>query len=306
MISFSGILYFIFSLILAPALPGLINKVKAFFGGKQGPPVLQLYYDMAKLLRKSAVYSRTSSLITRIAPFAILLSTVAAGLLVPLVFENAAIFFTGDVILMAYLLGFGRFMMVLAALDRGSAFEGMGASREVFYSALVEPAFFCGLLVLIQETSETSLSGIFAKLNIEFWQQNPALLFLLASSWMIVLLTENSRIPVDDPNTHLELTMIHEVMILDYSSKDLALIEYASAFKLMLYANLLVNLVISGQALGLAAKVLAFVAGLLFIAVVIGVIESCIARLRLIHVPKFIVGSGALGIIALILKIAGN
>lgn len=302
----TAVAFFLLSFLAAPLLPGIINKVKAFFGGKQGPPVLQLYYDIAKLLRKSATYSQTTSLVTRIAPFAILFSALAAGLLIPLAFTGAAVSFAGDVILMAYLLGIGRFFMVLAALDTGSAFEGMGASREVLYSALAEPAFFCGLLVLIHETAEISLTGIFARLTVDFWRQNPAILFLIASSWMIVLLTENARIPIDDPNTHLELTMIHEVMILDYSSKDLAMIEYASAYKLMIFASLLVNLVFSGQSLGIVARVGVFVAGLLLITLIIGVVESTIARLRLIHVPKFIVGSGALGIIALILKLAGN
>ena len=298
--------YAVVSLLLAPAFPGIINKVKAFFGGKKGPPVLQLYYDVYKLMHKSSTYSRTTTSVTRIAPVAIFFSTVGAGLMVPLAFRDSLISFSGDVILLAYLLGIGRFMMVLAALDTGSAFEGMGASREVLYSALAEPAFFCGLLVLIHETSEISLSGIFAKLSSEFWQQNPAILFLIAASWMIVLLTENSRIPVDDPNTHLELTMIHEVMILDYSSKDLAMIEYASAYKLVIFASLLVNVIFSGQGLPIIHQIAAFAGGILLIAVVIGIVESTIARLRLIHVPKFIVGSGALAIIALILKFAGN
>jgi len=304
--SFVSATYALLFMLLAPVFPGIINKVKAFFGGKKGPPVMQLYFDIFKLLQKSSTYSNTTTAVTRIAPFAVLFSTLAAVLMIPLCFRNSVVAFSGDVILMAYLLGIGRFMMVLAALDTGSAFEGMGASREVLYSALAEPAFFCGLLVLVHETSEVSLSGIFAKLSSEFWQQNPAILFLIAASWMIVLLTENSRIPVDDPNTHLELTMIHEVMILDYSSKDLAMIEYASACKLLLFATLLVNVIFAGQGLPILAQTGVFVAGILFVAVVIGVIESTIARLRLVHVPKFILGSGALAIIALILKFTGN
>lgn len=306
MINPQAIVYFLISLLVAPMLPGLINKVKAFFGGRKGPPVFQLYYDLAKLLRKSMAYSRTTTAVTRIAPFVVLFSTLGAGLVIPLAFRDSVISFAGDVILMAYLLGIGRFFMVLAALDTGSAFEGMGASREVLYSALVEPAFFCGLLVLVQQTSEISLSGIFAKLAVDFWQANPGILFLLASSWMIVLLTENARIPIDDPNTHLELTMIHEVMILDYSSKDLAVMEYASAYKLMLFSCLLVNLIFSGQNQPVLLQMTLFATGIVLIALVIGIVESTIARLRLINVPRIILGSGALGIIALILKLAGN
>lgn len=306
MINTASMGFFIISSLLAPVLPGIINKVKAFFGGKKGPPVLQLYYDVFKLLRKSATYSQTSTTVTRIAPFAILFSTLGAGLLVPNFFRAAFCSFAGDVILMAYLLGIGRFFMVIAALDRGSAFEGMGASREVLYSALAEPAFFCGLLVLVNETGQMSISGIFSGLSFDLWRQNPAIMLLIAVSWMIVLLTENARIPIDDPNTHLELTMIHEVMILDYSSKDLAMIEYASACKLWLFSSLLTGLIINAGDLPSIAHIPAFIFGMLFITAVIGVIESTIARLRLIHVPKFIVGSGALAIIALILKIAGN
>lgn len=306
MINPLSLVFFAVSLLLAPILPGIINKVKAFFGGKKGPPVLQLYYDIVKLMQKSATYSQTSTVVTRLAPFVILFSTMAAGLLVPNFFRDASFSFAGDVILMAYLLGLGRFFMVLAALDRGSAFEGMGASREVLYSALAEPSFFCGLLVLINETGSLNMSGIFSRLSFVFWQQNPAILLLIAGSWMIVLLTENARIPVDDPNTHLELTMIHEVMILDYSSKDLGLIEFASAFKLWIFSSLLVSLTISAHSLPLSLQIPLFAAGMLAVAITIGIVESTIARLRLIHIPKFIVGSGALAIIALILKLAGN
>ena len=267
MINPTSVLWFFLSLVLAPALPGIINKVKAFFGGKKGPPVLQLYFDLFKLMHKSATYSRTSTVVTRLAPFAILFSTMGAGLLVPVFFRDACCSFAGDVIFMAYLLGIGRFFMVIAALDRGSAFEGMGASREVLYSALAEPAFFCGLLVLINETGDLSTSGIFAKLSFSVWQQNPAIMLMIAVSWMIVLLTENARIPVDDPNTHLELTMIHEVMILDYSSKDLAMIEFASAFKLWLFSSLLVGLIISPQSISSPAFLPVFISGIIFIAV---------------------------------------
>ncbi|MBU1106575.1 MAG: NADH-quinone oxidoreductase subunit H [Candidatus Riflebacteria bacterium] len=293
-------------ILLSPLLLGVINKTKAFFGGRQGPPLLQLYFDLGKLLGKTSVYSETTTVVTRIAPFAILFSTLAAALLVPVAFRNAGLSFAGDVILLAYLLGIGRFFMVLAALDTGSAFEGMGASREVLYSALAEPAFFCGLLVLINETSQIGLSSIYARLTTDFWWQNPATLLLLSTSWMIILLVENARIPIDDPNTHLELTMIHEVMILDYSGKDLALIEFAGAVKLAIFSSLLVGLIFGCQAQSLPLQLIIFAAGMLLVSIVIGIIESTIARLRLLHVPKFIVGSGALAIIALILKLAGN
>jgi len=306
MISLPSILICLATIVLAPLFPGVINKTKAFFAGRQGPPLLQLYYDIIKMLQKTSVYSETTTVVTRIAPFAILFSTLAAALLVPVAFRNAGVSFSGDIILLAYLLGIGRFFMVLAALDTGSAFEGMGAAREVLYSALAEPALFCGLLVLINETSQTSISAIYEKLTVESWWQNPTTFLLIAASWMIVLLVENARIPIDDPNTHLELTMIHEVMILDYSGKDLALIEFAGAVKLAIFSSLLVGLVLSGQELALPTQLLVYAAGMLLVSIVVGIVESTIARFRLLHIPKFIVGSGALAIIALILKLSGN
>ena len=306
MISILSLAICLLMVLMAPLLPGIINKTKAFYAGRQGPPVLQLYFDIGKLLRKTSVYSETATVVTRIAPFAILFSTLAAALLVPVAFRNASLSFAGDIILLAYLLGIGRFFMVLAALDRGSAFEGMGAAREVLYSAMAEPALFCGLLVLINETSQISLSGIYAKLTTQYWLENPATLMLIATSWMIILLVENARIPIDDPNTHLELTMIHEVMILDYSSKDLALIEFASAVKLAVFSSMLVGLVFGCQTISLPMQLTVFAAGMLLVCVIIGTLESTIARMKLLHIPKFIVGSGALAIIALILKLSGN
>ncbi len=298
---------FLLSLIAAPIVPGIINKTKAFFGGRQGPRVLQLYYDLAKLLRKVETYSLTSSALTKIAPVGIILSTLGALLLAPTFFNPAVISFSGDIILLAYLLGVGRFLMVTAALDRASAFEGMGASREALYSALAEPAFFGGLLIMIHETGAMSLSEVFKGLSSSFWFENPAILLLVACSWMCVLLVENARIPIDDPTTHLELTMIHEGMILDYGARDLGLIELASALKLWIYAGFIVSMSINGEVMSSAvAQVVAYFVGIFGMAVLVGVIESIIARLKLIYIPKFIVGSGALAVIALILKVVGN
>lgn len=301
------IAYFLLSIIAAPIVPGVINKTKAFFGGRQGPRVLQLYYDLAKLLRKTETYSTTATALTRFAPVGIILATLGALLLAPTFFNPAVVRFSGDIILLAYLLGMARFLMVTAALDRGSAFEGMGASREALYAALAEPAFFGGLLIMIHETGALSLTEIFKGLSISFWSANPAILLLIACSWVCVLLVENARIPIDDPTTHLELTMIHEGMILDYGARDLALIELASALKLWIYAGFIVSMSINGEVMSSAvAQVVAYFVGIFGMAVLVGVIESIIARLKLIYIPKFIVGSGALAVIALILKVVGN
>ncbi|MBI4366483.1 MAG: NADH-quinone oxidoreductase subunit H, partial [Deltaproteobacteria bacterium] len=206
-----------------PFFLGVIAKTKAFFAGCKGPPLLQAYYDLVRLGRKGTVISRSSSLVLRAAPAVIFTSVLLSALFVPL-WGPAPFRFEGDLILFAYFLGLGRFAMILAAMDVGSSFSGMGASREATFGALTELAFFLGFAALAAMTGEVSLTGIFEwEGSHPLW--NPALLILFAA-FFLILLTENSRIPIDDPATHLELTMIHEAMILDYSGPDLGLILY--------------------------------------------------------------------------------
>ena len=226
--------------VLSPLLFGVINRTKAFFGGRRGPPLLQTYFDLWKLLQKGAVYSRTTTWIFRAGPMIGLAAALTAALLMPLGKCPALLAFPADFLLFIGLLGLMRFFTVVAALDTGSSFEGMGASREVFFSALTEPALFVVLATLAQQTGQFSLSTMFGPTSNAHWLHSGPVLALVVLALMIVLLAENARIPVDDPNTHLELTMIHEAMLLDHSGPDLAFILYSAALKLWLFAALVV------------------------------------------------------------------
>ena len=287
---------------LSPLLPGVINRTKAFFAGRRGPPLLQTYFDLWKLLLKGAVYSRTTTWIFRAGPIIGLAATLTAAMLVPLGNFPALIAFPADFLLFAGLLGMVRFFIVVAALDTGSSFEGMGASREVFFSALAEPALFVALATLARQTHTLSLSSMFGLVSGAHWLQAGPVLILVVIALMILLLAENARIPVDDPNTHLELTMIHEVMVLDHGGPDLAFVLYSSALKLWLFAALMVGMMLPATG-NSALSLLLAVGGMLIVAVVVGVIESVMARLRLVIVPQLLVGAGALVAVAFLLSL---
>jgi formate hydrogenlyase subunit 4 len=287
--------------LLAPLMFGIINRTKAFFAGRRGPPLLQLYFDISKLLRKGATYSRTTGWVFRAGPIVGLAAAMAALALVPLGNLPATMPFAGDLLLFAYLLCLMRFFTVLAALDTGSAFEGMGASREVLFSALAEPALFMGLAAVAHETHELSLSAMVAAVGPASWLAQGPALALVAAALVVVILAENARIPVDDPNTHLELTMIHEVMVLDHGGPDLAFVLYGSALKLWVLGALLVGLVVPVRTGDPAIDAGAAVGGMFLLAVGIGVVESSMARLRLTRVPKLLVGATALAALALVL-----
>ena len=295
------------ALALAPLLLGVINRTKARFAGRVGPPLLQLYWDLGKLLRKGAVYSRTTTWVFRAGPLLSLAALLLATLLVPLGGAPAALAFPGDLILLAYLLGLARFVTVCAALDTGSAFEGMGASREVAYSALAEPALVLGLVALARfgAPDELSLSGVLGQVDLGLWAAHAPGLLLVAAALMAVFLCENARIPVDDPNTHLELTMIHEVMVLDHGGPDLAFIEYGAALKLWVLGSLLVGVLLPRSGLP-ALDMLLGLLGLAALAVATGVVESTMARLRLLRVPQLLVGAGTLSTLALIVSLVGR
>jgi formate hydrogenlyase subunit 4 len=286
----------VLAFVLAPLLLGVINRVKALFAGRQGQPFLQFYYDLWKLLHKGAVYSSSTSWIFKAAPIICLAAVGVSTLIVPLGHLSAPLAFEGDIILLAYILGLMRFFIVIGAIDTGSAFEGMGASREVTFSALAEPALLLALAAIARQTGSFSLSDMFAGISMQTWNQHAATLLFAGAAMVIVLLAENARIPVDDPNTHLELTMIHEVMVLDNSGPDFALILYAAALKLWVLSSLLTGILLPLQNtnIGLA------VAALFVIAVAIGIIESCMARLRLIRVPLLLMGATAFSVLALV------
>lgn len=310
---------FLLALTLAPLLPGIISRVKARVAGRAGKPLLQTYYDLARLLRKGEVVSTTTTWTFSAGPGISLAATLCALALLPLGGALSPLAFSGDFLLAAYLLGMGRFATMLAALDTGSSFEGMGASREAAFSALGEPALFLAFLVLTslaldmglhggadQDTAACAIAGMQLSLSALFngdmatlWSQGQPELLLIPAVFFALLLAENCRIPVDDPTTHLELTMIHEVMVLDHSGPNLAMIVYGAALKLWFFAALTAGLLVPPLPLWEHAALSLLV--ILGIGVAVGLTESVMARLRLTRVPHFLGVAAALAALALML-----
>jgi formate hydrogenlyase subunit 4 len=311
--------------------PGIILKTKAFLSGRYGAGILQPWKDMWKLVRKGAVFSSTSSIIFQIAPTIYLATVLCATLLLP--FDNQPSFFNwltrniyslfleiglnreislmlflqklsafeswsfkGDFVFFAYILALGRFFMILSAMDVGSPFEGMGANREALYGMLVEPAFFIWAGSLAMLTGYTSFQDIYSHLNFES-NYFVLVLGLLATYLLVqVALVENSRMPVDDPTTHLELTMVHEAMILDNSGFDLAMIQLSSALKFVVYGTLIGNFFMIQEWHWFFNSIILLVVQVIF-AVTIGVVESFRARNPLDRNPQFIIALSSIAII---------
>ena len=264
---------FLMLLTLSLLFIGVINKLKYRFLGKRGPSIYQAYYDVIKLAKKGEVLSDVSSLIFRFAPSINLACVIIAALLL------TVCHFNGDFILFSYILALGKFVSVVAAMDTGSSFEGMGASREVSFTSFVEPALF----IVISSTA--ALNGIFSFESLfGLMQTNQELVLLIGMliifDLFLIILIEGSRIPIDDPKTHLELTMIHEVMVLDNSGIDLAFIHYASALKMLLFSTL-IALIISPQlwvffiVLFLIAFLIALIDNLIYNSVCVNIVGSC-------------------------------
>ncbi len=288
-----GFVNTLFIMAVSPLFMSLIKKVKAYAQGRRGPPLLQGYYNLFKLLKKERVYSETSSQITRITPYISLASMVAASLFVPVIFIPEAYAGIGNVILFLYLLALGRFFTALAGLDAGSTFGGMGSSREMSLSAVVEPMTIIAFASLAFALGTANLHEMAAQVlgqGIE-----PALL-LAAIPLFIALIAETARIPVDNPETHLELTMVHEAMILEYSGRDLAMMELAHAIKQTLLLAVLINLLFpwglaTGVSVAILPAMLLFVAKAGLLSAGIGAFESSIAKMRLFNLPNlFAVG----------------
>jgi formate hydrogenlyase subunit 4 len=288
------------SLVAAPALPGIVNRTKSLLTGRRGAPITQTYRDLAKLWRKGTIYSRATTAVFRIAPILLLAATVAAACLLPFDGRAALLTFAGDFVAFAGLLALGRFALVLAALDTGSSFEGMGASRESTIGGLGEPALLLCFAALALATGGTSLAVMFSEAPVVWSTAGPALA-MVAGGLLLLSISETGHVPVDDPATHLELTMIHEVMVLDHSGPDFAVIQYAGALKLALFGTLLVDVLVPRAALPVAASLAIWLAGLGAIAVVMGVIEAVTARLSLTRVPQFLVAAAILPAFAIIL-----
>ncbi|SHH72413.1 Formate hydrogenlyase subunit 4 [Chryseolinea serpens] len=273
---------------------GIILRTKSLASGRKGPGVFQPLKDVIRLLKKGAVYSRTTSFIFQVAPTVYFGSIVMAVLLIPFGESNSLLSFKGDFILFAYVLAIGKFFMIISSLDTGSAFEGMGASREALYSLLVEPAFFLILGSFALLTGHTSFHEIFASLHLSS-AFSYALATLATFVFVLIAMIENSRLPIDDPKTHLELTMIHEVMILDNSGYDLGLILYATNLKFAMYGALVTNFFIAGMSLPVA--ILLFIVIQVAFAATAGLIESFLARFRMNHNAQFIFSLSSISLV---------
>lgn len=283
-------------------MAGVIKKTKAFWGGRQGASVLQPFYDFKKLLKKDFVISETTSQVFKIAPVISIVTVLFASLFIPLATGSALINITGGLIIFAYTLSLGKFFSLISAMDTGSSFEGMGASREACFTSIVEPAFF------ITIASIMALSGNYTFESLQNIISNAgsygALITLFAVVVLfLMILIEGSRVPVDDPATHLELTMIHEVMILDNSGSDLAFFTWANSIKMFLISSLIAYMIIP-QSFTEWIYVLCYLGIMFVISVLIGTVESGMARIRMSHVFEFIFIMSSLALVVLALVTA--
>ena len=280
-------------LLLAPLAVTLLKKFKARLQNRRGPGLLQGYRDLLKLIDKQVVLAEHSSWLFRFAPYIIFASTVLAAAIIPVTLVSAPFSLTADVIALVALLAVGRFFTALAGMDSGTAFGGMGASREMTISALAEPAMLMSIFVLSMAAHSTNMTTMITMVMNSGLELRPSLAFALAAMLMVAV-AETGRIPVDNPDTHLELTMIHEAMILEYTGRHLALIEWASQIKLLLFATLITNLFfpwgmatdVTVLAIGLAS--LFWIAKLVLLLAALALLETWMAKMRIFRVPEYL------------------
>jgi len=289
----------------APLLVGVLRTLKARLVGRRGPRPWQPYADLRKLLGKEAVVSTTASWVFRATPFVLVATILVSALIVPVLVARPPLAFAGNIILLVYLFMLATFFLALAGLDAGSAFGGMGASREVAVAALAEPTIIVAVLALALRADTIDLGRIVERFGREPWlAANPAHLLAFAA-FFIVMLAETGRLPVDNPATHLELTMIHEAMVLEYSGRYLALVEWAAAMKFFLFMTLLANLFVPwglASSAGPGSILLGLTAlggKLAVLTVAVAVLETSVAKLRLFRVPELLAGSFALAFLSL-------
>jgi len=291
----------------APALTGLTRKIRARLLRRRGPPLLQPYRDLLKLIRKEVVVAENSSWLFRVAPYLIFASTWVAAALTPTFATGLALGAAADLIVIVALLGSARFMLALAGLDVGTSFGGIGSSREMMFATLAEPAMLMAVFTLSLFAGSTELSSISAFMLGPQVGLNLSLALALVAL-VIVAIAENARIPVDNPATHLELTMVHEAMILEYSGRHLAVIEAAASLKLLLYLSLIACVFIPWGTASAGAGVLACLIGLLawavkllLLALLLSLFETAIAKMRVFRVPDFLGMALMLGLLGTIL-----
>jgi formate hydrogenlyase subunit 4 len=290
------------AIVLPPLLVGVIQRTKARVAGRRGAPLLQPCYDLVKLFRKDRVLSRTTTWVFVAGPAVAVATATLASLLVPFGESAAPLAFQGDLVLYAYLFGLGRFFTIAAALDTGSSFEGMGGAREATFAALAEPALFLALLVLVSLRENLSLSGLLSGTG-ALWTTAAAPTALACVGLFIVLLAENSRIPFDDPTTHLELTMIHEVMVLDHGGPLLGAALLGAAQKLFVQGALLVRIIVPLPEESPAAAWTVFLASMIALGIGIGIVESTMARIRLRQIPMLLIAASLLSAFGIVLVV---
>jgi len=302
-----SVLQLLLVLAVAPLISGIIKKTKARFQHRRGADVLQPYRDLRKLLGKEVVVSSTASWVFRATPYLAFSSTLVIALLVPTVFTPVPLHWIGDIITVIYLFALGRFFVALVGLDTGSAFGGLGSSREMSIASIIEPAMMLAIFTAAVTAGSTNLSFIVERLSsAPASALNPAHL-LAFSGLFIVTIAETGRLPVDNPATHLELTMIHEAMILEYSGRYLAFIEWATQIKLLVFLALLSNMFFpfgmatSWSPLALLVGSAAFLAKVVVLGVIVAVVESTNAKLRLFRVPELLMVAFILSFLALLL-----
>lgn len=279
-------------LLMPPLLFGIINKTKACFAGRKGAPLLQPYFDLVRLFRKGLVISDTTTWVFIAGPVVTLTAVLVAGLMIPLGQSPAMLSFGGDFIFFVYLFGLARFFTTIAAMDTGSAFEGMGSARELTFASLTEPGMFFAFLVFVKLSGSMTLTRMLQRnAYAQYTEHSFAPLVMVVLGLAIILLAENSRIPVDDPNTHLELTMIHEVMVLDHSGPLLGMIQYASFSKFFILSSFLCTVLLPSSRNIQWVDWGIFFVYLAVLAIAVGIVESLIARLRMSRVPVLLISS---------------
>ncbi|NJD51839.1 MAG: formate hydrogenlyase [Candidatus Methanoperedens sp.] len=292
---------------LAPLLSGIMKKVKAFFQIRKGPGILQPYYDLIKLLQKDSVVSTNVSWIFHAAPIISFVAVLAAGLLIPIYITQLSLGFAGDLIAVIYLFALARFFTALASLDAGSSFGGMGGSREMFIASLVEPALMLSIFAVALNVGSTNLGFISQTVSgLGFDAMSPYQILAFVALFIIAI-AETGRIPVDNPATHLELTMIHEAMILEYSGKQLAIVELGAMIKQLLVFSLLANIFFpwgivtqSAGALTMVLAMLVFVLKIIIIGVTMAIVETSTAKWRLFRLPELMSISLMLSFLAIV------
>ncbi len=293
-------------LAIAPLVAGFMKTAKARLQTRRGPGLLQPYRDVYKLLRKGMVIPDTASWLFHAAPYVVFVSTAAACLMTPMIAAQAPLSLFGGILALVYLLGLGRFFLALGGLDTGSSFGGLGSSREMTISALAEPALMLAVFTVAIGANSTNLSVVAQQALGQSWRFLAASQMLALAALLIVLIAETGRIPVDNPATHLELTMIHEAMILEYSGPYLALIEWGAWLKQLVLMTLVVNMFFpfglspEWSGLGLAASLAWYVLKILLLSGVIVLIETTNAKMRLFRVPELLAVAFVLGALALV------